>query len=160
MKIHYTKMRLVLTTLFMALAMGVFAQSTCPALKTYTQGGWGAAPSGNNVGTFLDQNFAANFPAPTYLTIGCTNKLQLTSAAAVRAFLPNGTTPYVLPAGTKVNPTKTNYANVLAGQLVALALNLRFDNNIASFAPATVNLKDQIIATRPFQRKNRSIPFR
>ncbi|MFM9004604.1 MAG: SprB repeat-containing protein, partial [Flavobacteriales bacterium] len=121
-----------------------------PGFKTYTQGGWGAAPSGNNVGTFLNNNFAANFPAPTFLTIGCTNKLQLTSASAVRAFLPNGTTPFVLPVGTRLNPTKNNFSNVFAGQLVALALNLRFDNNIASFAPSTTNLKDLIIANGPF----------
>ena len=129
------------------------AQTSCPGFKTFTQGGWGAAPTGNNPGTFLNNNFAANFPAPTYLTIGCTNKLQLTSASAVRAFLPNGTTPYVLPAGTLVNRTKNNYSNVFAGQLVALALNLRFDTNIPSFGSSTTNLKDLIIASGPFMGK-------
>jgi len=132
------------------LGLQVNAQTSCPGFKTFTQGGWGSTPSGSNPGTFLNANFAANFPAPTYLTIGCTNKLQFTSAAAVRAFLPNGTTPAVLPAGTSVNKTRTNYSNVLAGQLVALTLNLRFDNNIASFGSSTTNLKDLVIASGPF----------
>ena len=131
-------------------ATAAFAQTSCPGFKTFTQGGWGSSPSGNNPGTFLNNNFAANFPAPAYLTIGCTNKLQLTSAAAVRAFLPNGTTPAVLPAGTRVNPTKTNFSNVFAGQLVALALNLRFDTNIANFGSSSTNLKDLVIASGPF----------
>ena len=139
-------------TLLLAAFLGlqVNAQTSCPGFKTFTQGGWGSKPSGSNPGTFLNANFAANFPAPTYLTVGCTNKLQLTSAAAVRAFLPNGTTPAVLPAGTSVNKTKTNFSNVLAGQLVALTLNLRFDNNIASFGSSTTNLKDLVIASGPF----------
>ena len=139
-------------TLLLAAFLGlqVNAQTSCPGFKTFTQGGWGASPSGGNAGTFLDANFAANFPAPTYLTIGCTNKLQLTSAAAVRAFLPNGTTPAVLPAGTSINKTKTNFSNVLAGQLVALTLNLRFDNNISSFGSSTTNLKNLVIASGPF----------
>jgi len=141
---------------FLLLAMFFFisgltiAQTSCPGFKTFTQGGWGSTPSGSNPGTFLNNNFAANFPAPTYLTIGCTNMLQLTSASAVRAFLPNGTTPAVLPSGTRINPTKTNFSNVFAGQLVALALNLRFDNNIASFGSSTTNLKDLVIASGPF----------
>ena len=149
---HYT----LRTKLFAVWAMFLFScgitfsQSSCPGFKTYTQGGWGSTPSGSNPGTFLNNNFAANFPAPTYLTIGCTNKLQLTSAAAVRAFLPNGVTPAVLPAGTRINPTKTNFSNVFAGQLVALALNLRFDNNIASFGSSSTNLKDLVIANGPF----------
>ena len=138
----------VVVVLFAATA--AIAQTSCPGFTTFTQGGWGSTPSGTNPGTFLNNNFAANFPAPTYLTIGCTNKLQLTSASAVRAFLPNGTTPYVLPAGTLVNKTKTNYSNVFAGQLVALALNLRFDNNIASFGSSTTNLKNLVIASGPF----------
>jgi Secretion system C-terminal sorting domain/SprB repeat len=146
--LRFRAMAVVAIVLFAATA--AFAQTSCPGFKTFTQGGWGSTPTGNNPGTFLNNNFAANFPAPTYLTIGCTNKLQLTSASAVRAFLPNGTTPYVLPAGTLVNKTKTNYSNVFAGQLVALALNLRFDTNIASFGSSTTNLKDLVIASGPF----------
>jgi hypothetical protein len=131
---------------------GISAQ-TCSGFLTYTQGGWGVAPNGNNPGTYLNNNFATAFPGPAYLTIGCTNKLQLTSATAVRNFLPNGTTPSLLPSGTKVNPTRSNFSNVFAGQLVALALNLRFDIRFANFAPSTANLKDQIIATGPFRGK-------
>lgn len=125
----------------------------CPGFKTYTQGGWGATACGNNAGTILTANFAAAFPAPLYLTIGCTNKLVLNSATAVRNFLPSGTTPYMLPAGTKTNPTRTTYSNALAGQLVALALNLRFDLTFPSFGSSSTNLKDLVISTGPFAGK-------
>ncbi|MFM7103988.1 MAG: T9SS type A sorting domain-containing protein [Flavobacteriales bacterium] len=141
---------LPLVLVFLGWTLNTMGQSSCPGFKTYTQGGWGASPSGNNAGTFLNNNFAANFPAPAYLTIGCTNKIVLTSATAVRAFLPNGTTPYVLPNGTLTNPTKNNFSNVLAGQLVALTLNLRFDNNIASFGSSSTNLRNLVIASGPF----------
>ena len=147
--IMYQKLLLVLTVCI-GLSLQTFSQSSCPGFKTFTQGGWGSTPSGNNPGTFLNNNFAANFPAPNYLTIGCTNKLVLTSASAVRAFLPNGTTPFVLPSGTRTNPTKNNYSNVFAGQLVALALNLRFDDNIASFGSSNTNLRNLVIASGPF----------
>jgi len=143
-------------TLFWGLLLVSFSTmsaQSCPGYKTFTQGGWGQSPSGNNPGTYLNNNFAAVFPAPNYLTIGCNNKLRLTSASAVRAFLPNGTTPFTLPTGTLVNPTKNNYANVFAGQLVALALNLGFDNANANFAPSTGNLKDLVIASGPFVGK-------
>lgn len=147
MKLRFVSITLIISMLATTFS---FAQNSCPGFKTYTPGGWGASPKGNNPGTFLNNNFAAAFPAPNYLTIGCTNKLQLTSAAAVRAYLPSGTTPVALPPGTKVNPTKTNYNNVFAGQLVALTLNMKFDNNISSFGSSNINLKDLIIATGPF----------
>lgn len=122
--------------------------SACPGFRTYTQGGYGTAPSGNNVGTFLNNNFAAVFPAG--LEIGCTNKLRLTSATAVRNFLPQTGTPKTLSAGTISNPTKSNYANVFAGQLVTLKLNIQFDNALASFAPSVSNLSNLIISSGTF----------
>jgi len=128
-----------------------FAQQACPGFRTYTQGGWGSTPNGNNPGAFLQNNFATAFP--NGLTIGCNNTLKLTSATAVRNFLPNGTTPYALPAGNLVNPTKTNYSNVLAGQMVALALNMGFDVAFPNFASSTANLKDLEISSGPFAGK-------
>ena len=143
------------TMLFISAA--ALSQTSCPGFTTYTQGGWGTSPSGNNVGTFLNNNFAANFPAATgYLTIGWTGTggktLTLTSATAVRNFLPSGTTPFVLTTSL-TNPTRTSYPNVLAGQLVALALNLRFDNNISSYGSSSTNLRNLVIASGPFMGK-------
>jgi SprB repeat/Secretion system C-terminal sorting domain len=120
--------------------------TSCPGFRTYTQGAWGANPCGNNAATFLQSNFAAVFP--TGVTLGCTNKLRFTSANAIRNFLPSGGTPSALPNGTLLNPN--NYNNVLAGQLLALTLNVKFDDYFANFAPASGKLKDLIIASGPF----------
>jgi hypothetical protein len=70
--------------------------------RTQTQGGWGSPPNGNNPGAYLAAHFASAFP--NGLEIGCTNRLRLTSAAAVRAFLPSGSNARPLPSGTLVDP--------------------------------------------------------
>jgi len=156
LKIHMHKKQnaMIKTKLFAALLLiGLCGQSfaqvaSCPGYRTQTQGGWSSTPNGSNPGTYLNNNFAAAFP--TGLEIGCTNKLRLTSASAVRAFLPQTSTPVALPAGTKTNPTKSNYKNVFAGQLVTLALNLRFDEYDANFATSSGRLRDLFIARGPF----------
>ena len=119
----------------------------CPGFVTYTQGGWGATASGNNPGAKLAAGFTSVFPAG--ITIGCTNKIVLTSATAVKNFLPQGSTARTLNAGTLTNPTKTSYSNVLAGQLVAATISVGFDAAQASFAPSSANLKDLKVSTGP-----------
>ena len=119
----------------------------CPGFKTWTQGGYGANSNGQPV-QFLNANFGTAFPAG--LEIGCTNKIRLTSAQAVRNFIPQGTAPSYLPAGTLTNPTKNNFNSVLAGQLVTLTLNVKFDQTFASFGSSSTNLKDLVITTGPF----------
>jgi hypothetical protein len=123
----------------------------CNGFRTQTQGGWGAVPKGKNPGMYMTNRFAAAFPAPNYLTVGCTsgNKLRLTSAQAVTNFLPSGSTARALPAGTLVNPG-SSYSNVLAGQVVALTLSVTFDVIDPNFSSASTNLRDLIIATGPF----------
>ncbi|MFM7015762.1 MAG: T9SS type A sorting domain-containing protein [Bacteroidota bacterium] len=125
----------------------VFAQS-CTGYVTFTQGAYGANAAGNNIGNYLDAHFNAAFP--NGLEIGCTNKLKLTSANAVRNFLPQSTTPNSLPSGLLINPTSNSYKNVLAGQLVTLALNIGFDNFDQNFAPASESLQNLVIANGPF----------
>jgi SprB repeat len=120
--------------------------TACPGYKTYTQGAWGANPCGGNAATFLQTNFAAVFP--TGITIGCTNKLKFTTSTAIRNFLPSGGTAAALPSGTLINPSC--YSNVLAGQLLAATLNVKFDEYFSSFAPAAGNLKNLVIASGPF----------
>lgn len=93
-------------------------------LATYTQGGWGSTPRGNNPGSFLTKNFSAVYPGG-YVTIGSGTKiLKFTSAAAVIAFLPQGGTAGTL-SGSATNPT-TSSAGVLAGQLLAATLSVDF----------------------------------
>jgi hypothetical protein len=108
---------------------------SCEGFTTVTQGGWGAKCAGNNWGN--------------YLTIGAGSRfLRLTSASAVQAFLPSGTTPRALNSGTLVNPTTRTYSNVLAGQTVALTLNIAFDFN-ANFSPSSQNLGDLVLTSGP-----------
>jgi hypothetical protein len=119
----------------------------CEVFRTQTQGGWGAKPRGNNPGVYLHNNFAGAFPSG--LTVGCTNTLVLTSAQAVTDFLPTGSSPSALPAGTIVDPGGT-YNNVLAGQVVALTISLGFDAYDPGFSPAPVWLGDLIITSGTF----------
>jgi len=114
--------------------------------RTQTQGGWGAAPNGNNPGVYLHANFAAAFPGG--LIVGCSNTLTLTSAQAVTDFLPSGSVPSAL-TGNLSDPGGT-YDNVLAGQVVALALSLGFDDYDASFSTSSADLGDLEIASGDF----------
>jgi hypothetical protein len=115
--------------------------------QTFTQGGWGAGNS-NPASTYLSTSFNAYFP--NGLTIGCgSRQLRLTSTAAVFAFLPSGSTPNSLPTGTLVNPG-SSYSNVLAGQLVALTLNMVFDANNVNFSPSASTLSNYTITTGTF----------
>jgi hypothetical protein len=116
--------------------------------KTFTQGGWGAVPSGSNPGVYLHANFASAFP--NGLTIGSASgyKLTLTSAQAVTDLLPCGgqaaglTTNYTDPVTLK---------NVLAGQLVALTLSVGFDYYDPNFAGSSYNLGELPVVSGTFQ---------
>jgi hypothetical protein len=88
-----------------------------------TQGGWGAAPHGNNPGALLASKFTTVYP--NGVTIGDAGSqffLHFSSAAAIQAFLPQGGPPGALTASA-TNPT-TSSAGVLAGQVLALKLNV------------------------------------
>ena len=89
---------------------------------TYTQGGWGS-PSNSTPGGIRDAYFDTVFP--NGLTIGGTNTLTLTSAQAVRTYIPDGGTAGALTQNY-TNPTGSTSAGVLASQLVALTLNIEY----------------------------------
>ncbi len=115
-------------------------------LKTFTQGGWGSPPNGNNPGMYLHNNFSAAFP--NGITLGCTRQLRLTSASAITTALPGGGPPAKLKPGVETDPNKIK--NVLAAQLLAATLNVGMDANYASFAPSPNNLGNAIITQGPF----------
>jgi len=124
---------------------------TCQGFTTVTQGGYGAKCSGNNWGCYLVNNFASKFP--NGLTIGSGNRLlKLTSAGAVQAFLPSGTSARALNVGTLINPTSKTYNNVLAGQTVALTLSLGFDTN-SNFSPSSTFLGSLVVTSGTFAGK-------
>jgi hypothetical protein len=114
-----------------------FAVNTCTGFRTYTQGGWGTTPSGSNPGTYLNSHFNSAFPSG--VTIGCTNTMTLTTANAVRNFLPSGGTPGALPSGSTVDPGGS-ISNTLAGQAVALTINIKMDQIDDTFSAATAPL--------------------
>lgn len=121
--------------------------------KTYQQGNWGAnTPLSGPASIFLYNNFSTAFPAPEYLTIGCTRKLRLTTAQAVNDFLPSSGTSKTLPSGTSTNPG-ASISNTLAGQVVALTLNTKFDQLFSSFAPADENLASLVVTSGAFAGK-------
>ena len=125
---------------------------SCQGFTTVTPGGYGAACSGGNWGCYLATNFASKFP--TGLQIGSgTRFLKFTTAAAVKAFLPSGTTARALNAGTLTNPTAKSYSNVLAGHAITLTLSIGFDTNPA-FSPSTTSLGSLVVSSGAFAGKS------
>ncbi|AEV99257.1 hypothetical protein A4D02_32165 [Niastella koreensis] len=123
--------------------------STCGQLRTYTQGGWGASPAGNNPGTYLHANFQGAFGDT--LTVGCypgKYYVKLTSAQAVTDLLPTGGPAAAL---TAVYTDPASIKNVLVGQLVALKLSVGFDYADANFGQSNVALGGMIIASGTFK---------
>ncbi len=90
---------------------------------TYSQGGWGSNPSGNNPGAFLAAKFATVYPGGS-VQIGGIKKLTFTSAAAIAAFLPQGGSSNVLTSNA-TNPTSSSAGN-FAAQLLAMRLAVDF----------------------------------
>jgi hypothetical protein len=120
----------------------------CPddKLRTQTQGGWGADPSGENPGAYLHANFDAAFPDG--LVVGCDYTITLNSAQAVTDFLPNTGTPAAL--GQNYTDSGALPGNTLAGQVVALTLSVTFDAYDADFGEASSSLADAVVTTGDF----------
>jgi hypothetical protein len=91
---------------------------------TYTPGGWGARPQGNNAAAILKNNFGSVFP--TGIEIGIAGaggfSAKFTTAKAVENFLPAGGIPGVLTSDS-TNPL-TTAAGVFAGHVLALTINV------------------------------------
>jgi VCBS repeat-containing protein len=108
---------------------------------TYTQGGWGATPAGNNPAKLLQNNFAVVYPAG-FVQIGtATRFLKFTTSTAIKNFLPAGGTPSTISASA-TNPTSSS-AGVFAGQVLALQLNVDF----SEAGIKKRNLKNQVVAS-------------
>ncbi len=90
---------------------------------TYTQGGWGS-PSNSGPGQIRDMYFDSVFP--NGLVIGGNYTITLTSAEAVKNYLPDGGTADQINQNY-VDPTSS--INILAGQLAAATLNVEYDKS-------------------------------
>ena len=91
---------------------------------SYSQGGWGAPPHGNNPGQILVSNFPTVYPGG--VTVGAGFSMTFSSASAVEAYLPATGTPGTL-TGSLTNPTSTS-AGVFGGQVLTLRLDVDFNN--------------------------------
>ncbi|MDP4173955.1 MAG: SdrD B-like domain-containing protein, partial [Bacteroidota bacterium] len=137
---------LLLIILSLFFCDNIFAQNTCDltGFVTYTQGGWGG-PGNSAPGKIRDQYFSGVFP--NGLKIGTLFTLKLTTAKAVEDFLPQGGTPGIFSQNC-VNPLTTT-AGVFAGQLVALSMNINFDN-AGKLGTNTLKLENLVIASGTF----------
>lgn len=111
---------------------------------TFTQGGWGS-PSNSGPGKIRDMYFDNVFPSG--LIVGSNFKITLSSATAVKNFLPQGGTAGALTQNHN-NPTTTS-AGVLAGQIVALKLNVNY-SAAGYIGSNSIPLGNLVIATGPF----------
>jgi len=94
---------------------------------TYTPGGWGAKPRGNNPGTVLHNNFDSIYPSGLVIGNPAEYTMTFTEAQAITDFLPSGGKPGVL-AQDYTDPDKKTKAGEFASQVLALQLNVDFSN--------------------------------
>lgn len=96
---------------------------------------------------YRESKFASAFPKG--LTIGaCGRTVLLTSSSAVQHFLANSGEPEMLASGAFTNPT--NIKNTLAGQTVALTLNIKFNMVNKSINDSTASVGDLVITSGMF----------
>ena len=101
------------------------------------------------VGSYVRNNFTAAFP--NGLTVGCTHQITFSSSNAISDFLPSTGQPVPLTQSHN-NPLSRGRVclnNDLAGNLVALALNLGFDQYDPNFCTSNTPLGDLVIASGP-----------
>lgn len=99
---------------------------------TYSQGKWGG-----QINDELTMVFNRYFPEG--IKLGTENSMVLSSPQAVESFLPSGMSPKPFPFGQITDPG-LNYKNALAGELVALSLNLALDHYRKDGASTLLNL--------------------
>lgn len=136
--------------IFIVLFSNTLTAQTCKGFRTQTQSDWGEQPRKNNPAAYLYANFAAAFP--NGLTLGCNNKLVLTTPQSITNLLPVYGKLAKLSAGTTTNPTARKFANPFAGQVVALKLNVTFDAFDVNFGTNTILLKDLVINRGAFAK--------
>ncbi|MBN8545883.1 MAG: choice-of-anchor A family protein [Ignavibacteria bacterium] len=140
----------ILVILFTFVSVGnLQAQGSCNlnGFMTYTQGGWGS-PSNSTPGGIRDAYFNAVFPSGAVM--GGNFTASFTSASAVKDFLPQGGTSAAFNANYS-NPTSTS-AGVLGGQVMALLLNVKYDE-AGYLGTNPLKLKDLVITTGTFAGK-------
>lgn len=110
---------------------------------TYSQATWGAVPAGQNPASLLATNFPMYYPSG--VTIGAAGGFSdtFTVAQAVLLFLPQSGNPGPLMM-SMTNPVTMN--NTLAGDTLALALNVTFDAKDSAFSTSSTRLGSLVVA--------------
>ncbi len=93
---------------------------------TFTQGGWGAAPHGNNPGALLATNFGSVYPSGVIIGDTALYTMTFTNALAIQNYLPAGGKANAL-TGSLTDPTSSP-SGVFGGQVLTLELNVDFSN--------------------------------
>lgn len=132
----------------------------CGAYRTFTQAQWAQpATAGLCPGTYRDRHFPAIFfnERVSGLVVGIvgepnTRYLRFTAAAAVQQFLPQTAAPAPLARSDEDPPAGSAYS-ALAGEVVALKLNLYYDDYERSRTPLRtgLELRHLVVASGPFQ---------
>jgi len=108
-----------------------------PSGCSFTPGGWGAVPNGNNVATLLYAMFPKLYPKG--FVVGGTYTLKFTAPTNITIFLPSGGTPGVLKK-SYINPLTGTEAGEFASQVMALKLNIDA-SNAGYIKPGLASLK-------------------
>ncbi len=117
---------------------------------TYSQGGWSSRPHGQNPGTILEAHFTETFPHGLVIGDANHNSITLTSAKAVRNFLPGGGHSVVLSA-SYTNPAKRQkVGGNWAGQIAAAVINVEFDKR-GYLGNNSLKLGDLVFKDGPFE---------
>lgn len=93
---------------------------------TYSQGGWGGIPNGNNPSAILAAHFSQVYPSG--VAVGILNprySMKFTASTAIESYLPAGGTAGVLNSNL-LDPL-TSSAGVFGGQVLAHQLNIDFN---------------------------------
>jgi HYR domain/Secretion system C-terminal sorting domain len=143
----YTLLVSAIITFSTNFATSVSAES-CTGFRTQTQSDWGALPLKGNCAAYMCEKFSTVFPDG--LTIGCHNKLVLNSTQAIIDLLPISGPIAMLPKGTITNPNNRKFTNSFAGQIVALKLNIAFDEADGFFSKTYSLLKNQVVCKGKF----------
>jgi len=111
---------------------------------TYTQAGWSSGPGSNPAAsTYLGRNFMTAFPQGVTIGTSPGNYVLFTHPQAAAMFLPQSGSP--APLGSWfIDPP--DLMNPLAGETLALALNMGFDAFDPTFSSSAVPLASLVVA--------------
>ncbi len=122
----------------------------CTGFVSNTQERWDEIAKASGSTNLLTLNFSTVFPSGLVVGSNTGYKLTLNSKTAIKNFLPQEGTPHALNS-TSTNPTST-YGGRLAGEIVALTLNVAMDDAVASFSAPANHIGDMtiILTASPF----------